>query len=47
MTAVQTMVKTAYDNYLDAFYSSEKKPAQTRDLLKIVGKQEEKQVTDQ
>ena len=42
MSAIQTMVKTAYDNYLDAFYSCEKKPAQTRDLLKIAGKQEEK-----
>ena len=42
MSAIQTMVKTAYDNYLDAFYSCEKKPVPTRDLLKIVGKQEEK-----
>ena len=41
MSAIQTMVKTAYNNYLDAFYSREKKPTQTRDLLKIVGKQEE------
>ncbi len=41
MSAIQTMVKTAYDNYLDAFYSCEKKPVQTRELLKIVGKQEE------
>ena len=42
MSAIQTMVKTAYDNYLDAFYSCKKKPVQTRELLKIVGKQEEK-----
>ena len=42
MSAIQTMVKTAYDNYLDAFYSCEKKPVPTRDLLKIVGKPEEK-----
>ena len=42
MSAIQTMVKTAYDNYLDAFYSCEKKPVQTRELLKIAGKQEEK-----
>lgn len=43
MSAILTMVKTAYDNYLDAFYSCEKKPIPTRDLLKIAGKQEEKQ----
>ena len=42
MSAIQTMVKTAYDNYLDAFYSCEKKPVPTRELLKIAGKQEEK-----
>jgi hypothetical protein len=36
------MVNTAYDNYLDAFYSCEKKPVPTRDVLKIVGKLEEK-----
>ena len=41
MSAIQTMVKTAYDNYFDAFYSREKKPIPTRDLLKIAGKQEE------
>ena len=41
MSAIQTTVKTAYDNYLDAFYSCAKKPTQTRDLLKIVGRQEE------
>jgi len=45
MTAIQTMVKTAYDNYLDAFYLSAKKEVQTRDLLKIVGKQEEKPIS--
>ena len=45
MSAIQTMVKTAYDNYLDAFYSSAKKPVQTRELLKIVGKQEEKPIS--
>lgn len=45
MSAIQTMVKTAYDNYLDAFYSCEKKPIPTRDLLKIVGKQEEKPIS--
>ena len=43
MSAIQTMVKTAYDNYLDAFYSCAKKTVPTRDILKIVGKQEEKQ----
>jgi len=42
MSAVQAMVKTAYDNYIDAFYSCEKNPVPTRDILKIVGKQEEK-----
>ncbi len=42
MSAIQMTVKTAYDNYLDAFYSCEKKPIPTRDILKIVGKQEEK-----
>lgn len=45
MSAIQTMVKTAYDNYLDAFYSCERKPTQTRDLLKIVGKQEGKPIS--
>ena len=45
MSAIQTMVKTAYDNYLDAFYSCKKKPVQTRELLKIVGKQEEKPIS--
>ena len=45
MSSIQTMVKTAYDNYLDAFYSCERKPVQTRELLKIVGKQEEKQIS--
>ena len=45
MSAIQTMVKTAYDDYLDAFYSCERKPTQTRELLKIVGKQEEKPIS--
>lgn len=42
MSGIQEMTKTARDNYLDAFYASAKNPVQTRDLLKIVGKQEEK-----
>ena len=40
MSAIQTVVKTAYDNYLDAFYSCEKKPTPTRELLKIAGRKE-------
>ena len=40
MSSIQTMVKTAYDNYLDAFYSCAKKPIPTRELLKIAGRKE-------